>query len=57
MDRQPAPNYTTAFLVSLIPIVLVALIAIWATTGFIAALGIGYVADKGIRRVEDRRQL
>ncbi|QFU09043.1 hypothetical protein PARPLA_01822 [Rhodobacteraceae bacterium THAF1] len=56
MDRQPAPNYTNAFLVSLAPLVFIALIVVWALVGLLAALGVSYAADKGITRIGARRE-
>ena len=55
MERQPAPNYTTALLGSLAPIVFVALIIVWAVAGLLAALGLSYAADKGITLIGTRR--
>ncbi|WP_375261567.1 hypothetical protein [Palleronia sp.] len=48
MDRQPAPDFTKAFLVSLAPLVFIALVAVWVILGLLGALGVSYFADKGI---------
>lgn len=54
MERQPAPDFTTAFLVSLAPLVFIALVGVWATLGLLGALGVSYLADKGITRLGRR---
>ena len=55
MNGQPAPNFTTAFVVSLAPLVFIALIFVWVILGLLGALGVSYAADKGITRL-GRRQ-
>ncbi|SEM78888.1 hypothetical protein SAMN04488012_101502 [Palleronia salina] len=52
--RQPAPDYTRAFLVSLAPLVFIALMAIWVIWGLLAALGVTYASDKAITRLARR---
>ena len=53
MDDRPgrAPDFRAAFLVSAYPLVLMALVALWATLGFLAALGSGWLAGLGLRRL------
>ncbi|SPJ23789.1 hypothetical protein [Palleronia abyssalis] len=51
MERQPAPNFTTPFLVSLAPLVFIALFVIWALAGLLSVMGVSYLADKGITRI------
>lgn len=46
--RQPAPNFTNAFLVSFGGVVFMMLIAIWAIWGMLAAVAISVAADKAI---------
>ena len=55
MDRQPAPDYTNAFLVSLAPLVFIALFVVWVMLGLLGALGLSYAADKGINLIRARR--
>ena len=55
MDRQPAPDFTNAFLVSLAPLIFIVLIVAWALAGLLGAFGLGYAADKGITFIGDRR--
>lgn len=50
MNRQPAPDYTNAFLVSFGSVVFMALCVIWAVWGLIAALAIGWGADRLLAR-------
>ena len=51
MNGQPAPDFTTAFLVSLTPLVFIALVCVWVALGLLGALGVSYAADKGITRL------
>jgi hypothetical protein len=44
-------DYTNAFLVSTFCLVFMALFAIWAIWGLIAALGIGWLADRAMARL------
>ena len=45
------PDYTNAFLWSFLPLVFIALFAIWAVWGLLIAGGIGWLADKGLVRL------
>lgn len=54
MDRQPAPDFTTAFVVSLAPLVFIALVFVWVLLGLLGAAGVSYAADKGITRLGRR---
>ncbi len=54
MDRQSAPDFTTAFLVSLAPLIFIALVAVWVASGLLGAFGVSYMADKGITRLGRR---
>lgn len=54
MERQPAPDFTNAFLVSMAPLVFIALFVIWVVGGLLAAIGTGYGADKLMTRIARR---
>lgn len=51
-DRRPgrAPDYTTAFLWSALPVVFIALCTIWVAVGFVAAGLSGWLVDREIVR-------
>lgn len=53
-ERQLAPDYTMAFVISMAPLTLVALVAIFAVWGFVPALIAGYLSDKAIARLPRR---
>ncbi|WP_168771021.1 hypothetical protein [Palleronia sediminis] len=55
MERQPAPDFTNAFLATLAPLLFIALLIVWAMLGLLATLGVTYAADRGISRIGARR--
>lgn len=56
MERQPAPDFTNAFLLTMAPLVFIALTVVWIFAGLMAAMGVSYAADKGITRIARRRE-
>lgn len=54
--RQSAPDYTDAFLVSLGPLVFVALFALWIAGGILAVLAVAYASDKALARLAPSRE-
>ena len=54
--RQPAPDYFAACMVSFGALLFVALVAIWASFGYLAALLAGWLTDALLRRWHAARQ-
>lgn len=59
IDREPgargaAPDYTTAALTSLFVVVLMVLWTVWAWAGFVTALALGWLAERGLARLSPR---
>ncbi|MBJ3761802.1 hypothetical protein ILP92_03445 [Maribius pontilimi] len=54
IERQPAPDFTRPFLVSLAPLVFIALVFVWMVWGLLAAMGVTYASDKAISRLSRR---
>ena len=52
--RGSAPDFTTAFLVSLAPLLFLVLCIVWVAWGLAAALGSGWAADRALARVAAR---
>ena len=55
-ERQPAPDYTAAFLVSFCAVLFCTLVFVWASMGYLAALFAGWLSDALLRRIYARRQ-